>query len=102
MAGQRKDDDKESDDDEDESGNEGQVNMPPMTLLAGKGKKDKTTAKLMKGLMTCLSVAESALRAASGTNGPVRCWGCQDWYKNDCSHKIKNCIPIIYNAALEG
>jgi hypothetical protein len=97
MVGHRKgegeDEDEESDDEGDDTDNEGLVIMPPMTLLAGKGKKEKTTAKLMKGLITCLSVAEAALRDASGTNRPVRCWGCQDVddYKKDCFHRWQQC-----------
>jgi hypothetical protein len=48
------------------------VIMPPRTFLAGQGKSEKATAKVMKGLITCLSLAETALRDASGISGPIK------------------------------
>jgi hypothetical protein len=64
------DDEDEQEESTDEEGET--VTMPPMTLLAGKGKNEKNASNLMKGLITCLSVAETVLREASGTRGPIK------------------------------
>jgi hypothetical protein len=85
-------DEDEQEDYDDEEGDD-TVTMPAMTFLAGKGKKKRNTAKVMKDLITCLSVAETALREASGTRGPIKCWGCQDVeeYQHDCFHRWTHC-----------
>jgi hypothetical protein len=90
-TGDSDDEDEQEDYEGDERDNK--VTMPSMTFLAGKGKNEKNTAKLMKGLITCLSVAEMALREASGTRGPIKCWGCQDVkeYQHDCFHRWTHC-----------
>ena len=40
-----------------------------------------------------LSVAEDALRRASGERAPIKCYGCQDIpdYKDNCFHRFSNC-----------
>jgi hypothetical protein len=57
--GQGEEDSAEEDESTDEESE--MVIMPPKTFLAGQGKSEQTTAKVMKGLITCLSVAETAL-----------------------------------------
>jgi hypothetical protein len=95
MAGHNTGDSGDEDEREGYEDDEGDntVTMPSMTFLAGKDKNEKNTAKLMKGLITCLSVAETALREASGTRGPIKCWGCQDVeeYQHDCFHRWIHC-----------
>ena len=40
-----------------------------------------------------LSVAETALREASGETRPLKCWGCAEIpaYEKDCFHRFGNC-----------
>jgi hypothetical protein len=92
MAGRKTNESDNKDEEEEYNVEEGDdtVSMPSMIFLAGKGKNEKNTAKLMKGLITCLSMAETALREASaGTRGPIKCWRCQDVeeYQHDCFHR---------------
>jgi len=44
-------------------------------------------------LMICLSVAEKAIRTASGEKAPLECWGCKDHpkYHADRFHRFRRC-----------
>ena len=64
------------------------VSDPLSSPSGSRGSDDPT--RHMTFLLTALSNAEQALRTASNSNAPLRCWGCQGLYDDD-KHLFGEC-----------
>ena len=70
--------------------NESIVSDPLSSPNGSQAPNEMSTNKWMTFVLTALSNAEEALRNASNTNAPLRCWGCQDLFDDD-KHLFGEC-----------
>lgn len=73
----------------------GQHIVLPRVFLAAPNDNPETTQikTALKHTLTALSLAEQALRDASGSRFPIQCFGCAGLpnYENKCTHLFKDC-----------
>jgi hypothetical protein len=70
--------------------------LPRVFLAAQNNNAEKTQIKTaLKHTLTALSLAEQALRDASGSRFPIQCFGCAGLlnYENKCTHLFKDPAP---------